>query len=288
MNTKKNSKNIFDGVFAVLVMSVLPICAIAQSTNKNRFETEAQRLERVRALIRQEPSRRLLEGAVGNSKNTAAFCEAMLHDLLDNKGFKPIEPVAVLDFQYPIQNPDRGIQDRDESLLPLHQKQQSQYAAKQLGPFLTNSIQRCTDEEANGDERKGSVLFNGFNYAAGLPPFRTYVLPKKLNPFPQAKLVYWSNYDESTGKGRKGYSWVNLNVCEHVNGTFGPIDSLRVKNDPQGQVEVLTNYRGKLVAWFVSRNLNFVADYFDPKYITPQKSRVICSWATYPLEQTKK
>ena len=285
MNKKLNSRKIGYGVL-MMAMFVLPTYAIAQTPNRNIFETEAQRLEAVRTLIRQESSRRL--STIGKSKNTAAFCDVMLHDLLDNKGFKPIEPVAVLDFQYPIQNPDRGIQDRDEILLPPHQKQQSQYAVKQLGTFLTNSIQRCTDDEANGDERRGSVLFNGFDYAAGLPPFRAYVLPKKLNPFPQAKLIYWSNYEESTGKGRKGYSWVNLNVCEHVNRTFGSIDSLQIKNDPQGQVEALTSYRGKLVAWSVSRNSTFFADYFAPKYITPQKSRVICSWATYPLEQAKK
>lgn len=262
--------------------------AVSQVVNKQDFETEAQRLEAVRTLIRQEKLRRLVGGTDGKSNSTAGFCEGMLKDLLNHKGFKAIEPVAVLGFEYPIQNPNHGMYERDESLLPPREKQQSQSAAKQLGPFLKKSIQRCTDEEAAGDEIKGSVLFNGFNYMAGAPPFRAYMLPKNLNPFPEAKLVYWSEYVVGTGKGRKGYSWLNMDICEHVNGTFGLSDSLRLRDDSTGQIAALTRYRGKLVAWEVSRNYAIIADHFESKYETAMKSRTICHWATFPEESVSK
>jgi hypothetical protein len=252
------------------------------------FETEAQRLKAVRTLIQQDKSRRLHPSSKVNPAGADAQCERMLKDLLSGKEFKAIEPVAVLNFEYPIQNAEFSIYDRVENLLPPLEKQQSENAAKQLGPLLNEGIQRCTDEEANGDERKGSVLFNGFNFWAGGPPYRAYTLPKKVNPFPKSKLIYWSEYVEASRKGRNGYSWVNLDICEYVDSTFGISDSLQRKNDPNGQAAALTIYRGKLVAWEVSRNYAFVADQLAPKYKSPQKSRNICRWSTYPEELVRK
>lgn len=272
-----------------IALATLVLSGAAQAGNIGDIETEAQRLQAVRTLITQEKSRRLHPSSKVNPAGADAQCESMLKDLLSSREFKAIEPVAVLNFEYPIQNADRSIYERDESLLPPLERQQSENAAKQLGPFLTEGIQRCTDEEAHGDERKGSVLFNGFRFLAGAPPYRAYVLPKKVNPFSKSKLVYWSEYVEASGKGRRGYSWVNLDICEHTDGTSDlGMAASRVKSDPQGQKAVLTVYRGRLVVWDVWRGQSFAAEQIDPKYETWSRSRINCNWATYPEEPARK
>ena len=260
----------------------------SQSAKKLPIETEAQRLDAVRTLISQEKSRRLGGGPDGKPKSTAAFCERMLDDLLNHKDFKAIEPVAVLDFEYPIQNADRSMLERDESLLPPLEKQQSKYAAKKLGPYLTKSIQRCTDEEAKGDERKGSVLFNGFDYFAGAPPFRAYALPKYVNPFPEAKLIYWSELTKNRFWGRKGYSWVNLDICEHLPNARGWAWS--EKSEPVGPIGALTQYHDKLVTWEISsiEKESFTAIFYGPEHEPPLESGIMCHWATYPEAPVKK
>ena len=79
-------------------------CLAAQDTISNPInfqpiQTEAQRLEVVRTLISTERSRRLVGDPDGKPKSTAAFCDRMLDDFLNHKGFKAIEPVAVLGFE---------------------------------------------------------------------------------------------------------------------------------------------------------------------------------------------
>jgi hypothetical protein len=254
-----------------------------QSVKKLPIETEAQRLDAVRTLISQKKLHRLTSTMPdGKPKSTAAFCERMLDDLLNHKDFKAIEPVAVLDFKYPIQNADRSMLERDESLLPPLEKQQSKYAAKKLGPYLTKSIQRCTDEEANGDERRARVLFNGFNYFAGAPPFRAYVLPKNLSPFPESTFAYWSELSENGYLGRKGYSWVNLDTCEHMPSIIMGWD-WSFKYVPTGPIGALTQYHDKLVEWAVSsRELRtFTALFYGPE-------QDICRWSTRPGPRIKK
>lgn len=261
------------------VVFVLAFClaaphAISQPFDKQSIETEAQRLEAVRTLISQEKSRRLVGDADGKPKSTAAFCERMLDDLLNHKGFKAIEPVAVLDFEYPVWDFE----------LPKTQRQKNErIAAKKLGPTLNNNLQHCAV-----DERGDALKFFGFDSSAGAPPFRVYVLPERVNPFPESQLVYWSEYVEKTGSGRKGYSWVNLDICEHTNGISSYTDSMNLKNDFQGQKSSLTVYQGKLVAWDVIRNQSFFAHQIEPKYETPMKSRISCHWATFPEESVRK
>lgn len=243
--------------------------AISQSISRQPIETEAQRLDAVRALIREEKSRRLVGDPDGKPKNTAAFCTAMLGDLLGKRGFKAIEPVAVLDFEYPVWDRDLPKTERDG---------REQIAARTLGPYLTKSLQRCADVQ------EGSVArFSGFHQIVGAPPYRAYVLPKSLNPFPKSKFVYWSEYVEKLGSGRKGYSWVNLDICEHTDGTSNQgMASLRVKNDPNGQKTALTIYQGKLAVWDVWRGQSFTVEQIEPKYESWNKSRINCTWATYP------
>ncbi len=272
-----------------LLLAGLLLALPSHAASADDFETEAQRLQAVRTLIQQEKSRRLQPSSKVNPAGADAQCQRMLKDLLDGKEFKAIEPVAVLNFEYPIQNAEFSIYDRAENLLPPFEKQQSENAAKQLGPLLNEGIQRCTDEEAKGDERKAIALFNGFGYAAGAPPYRAYMLPKKVNPFPKSKLVYWSEFVEASGKGRQGYSWVNLDICEHTDGTSDlGMAASRVKSDPQGQKAALTVYRGKLVVWDVWRGQSFAAEKINPKYVTWNKSRINCNWSTYPEDPIRK
>ena len=248
--------------------------AISQSIRGQPIETEAQRLEAVRTLIREEKSRRLVGDPDGKPKSTAAFCTAMLGDLLSKRGFKAIEPVAVLNFEYPVWDRDLPKIERDG---------REQIAARTLGPYLTKSLQRCADVQEGSETR-----FSGFSEIVGVPPYRTYVLPKSLNPFPKSKFMYWSEYSEKLGSGRKGYSWVNLDSCEHTSGTAVYTDSLRLRNDPKGQMSALTVYHGKLVAWDMARNFVFGAEQIEPKYESPMKSLTLCRWATYPEEINKK
>ncbi|MCL1481103.1 MULTISPECIES: hypothetical protein [unclassified Marinobacter] len=246
-----------------------------QSVKKLPIETEAQRLDAVRILISQEKSRRLGGGPDGKPKSSAAFCERMLDDLLNHKDFKAIEPVAVLDFDYPIWNLD----------LPKTQRQKNErIAAKKLGPTLNNNLQHCAVDEGANHAWK----FFGFNGSAGAPPFRVYVLPERVNPFPESQLVYWSEYVEKTGSGRKGYSWVNLDICAHTNGISVWTDSMKLRNDYQGQQSALTSYQGKLVAWDMTRNVFFGAEQIEPKRETQMKSKTFCLWETYAEETVNK
>jgi len=249
--------------------------APVQAADEPLQETEAQRLDAVRALIGQEKSVRLFKDIL--SERNAAFCETMRVDLLNHKGFEPIEPIAILNTDYPEWNIDVPEDVR---------AQRDSVVDKKLGPALSDGIKRCSKVEADGDLRKGQALFNGFNEFFGLPPFRIYTLPARENPFKDSKLIYWSEYSEKLGRGRNGYSWVNLNICEHINGlTIAYSDSIELKEDPLGHKAALTRYKGKLVAWSVSRHSSFYAERINPNFETDKKSRIICDWSTYPLKQ---
>lgn len=245
----------------------------AQAADKPLQETEAQRLDAVRALIGQEKSMRLFKDIL--SEHNAAFCETMRVDLLNHKGFEPIEPIAILNADYPEWNIDVPEDVR---------AQRDSVVDKKLGPALSDGIKRCSKVEADGDLRKGQALFNGFNEFFGLPPFRIYTLPARENPFKDSKLIYWSEYNEKLGRGRNGYSWVNLETCEHTDGlTIAYSGSIKLKEDPLGQRAVLTRYGNKIVAWSVSRNFSFQAEYINLNKKITAKSRVTCGWdRTYP------
>ncbi len=241
-------------------------------------ETEAQRLDAVRALISREKYHRFSSYEVPEYK--ATFCKNTLNDLLKNKGFTAIEPLATLNFYYP---------DWETNLPDDIKKQNEKTAEMKLGSTAFNDIKRCSSAEANGDLEKGKVLFNGFTPFVGDPPYRVYQLPASENPFKESKLIYWSEFNEKLARGREGYSWVNLDVCEHTHGlTIAYSDSIQIKNDPQGRVEALTKYRGKIVAWSVSRNFDFQAHSIDPKYKNLTASQIICRWSTYPTTSIEK
>lgn len=265
------------GIACALILAPLT----AQSAEQQEYETEAQRLERVRTIISQEKSRRLKERQYLQVNSTAPSCEVMLDDLLSNRGFEPLEPVAVFNHNYPLRSPFL------EERLPLEEEQQAQAAEEKMGSFLANSLQKCAKVQAEGDEERARTLFNAFNYAAGAPPFRVYQLPEGVNPFPESKLIYWSEYLRESNKGRKGYSWVDLDSCEHTWGISGLTDSSSLEKDPHGQVGVLTVYEGRLVSWVVSRGFRFEAGYYDYYYPGNVKAGASCAWVTYP-EHLKK
>lgn len=245
----------------------------AQVADKPIQETEAQRLDAVRALISQEKSLRLFKDIL--SDRTAEFCETMRADLLSHKGFQPIEPIAILNADYPEWNIDVPEDVR---------AQRDAVVDKKLGPALSDGLKRCLNAEAEGDLERARALFRGFNEFVGLPPFRVYTLAAMENPLKDSELLYWSEFNEKLGRGRNGYSWVNLDTCEHTNGlTIAYSGSIKLKKDPLGQKAALTRYRDKIVAWSVSRNFSFQAEYIrlNKKFIA--KSRVTCGWdRTYP------
>lgn len=255
-------------IVASLVVGAFTSRAKSQTVDAPPIETEAQRLEAIRNLISQEKSRRLVGDADGKPQSTAAVCERMLDDLLSRKGFKAIEPVAVLDFEYPLSS---------VVLSQAQEQKNARIAAERLGPSLTKSLQRCA-----ADGRGDALKFDGFFSSTGAPPFRAYVLPKNVNPFPGSKLVYWSEYEEKTGLGRKGYTWVNLDICERTGGTPSLTDSLRLKKDPQGQRSSLTLYQEKVVSWDIAKGFLFSAHVVLPNPKRGMDFQAICSWATYP------
>lgn len=251
--------------------------SMAQSLDKPAIETEAQQLEAIRSLIREEKSMRLEGHSQGIPGSNAPFCKKMLTDLLANKGFKAIEPVAILNHEYPVLSPDQGPVQRSEWLV----KKLMDIADKQLGKTLVEGLNQCATAEAHGDERRARNLFTAFSDWAGAPPYRVYVLPKKLNPFPDNQLIYLSEFVAETGLGKESYSWVNLKVCEHGYVIGQSTSSTRVKRNTQDLKTALTFYQGNLVAWDMNRNFAFSADLIKQKFKTPKKSQIVCRWTTY-------
>lgn len=254
-------------VVITLAYNVHATYVVAQTIDVTSIETEKQRLNAVRTVISQEKFRRLQPFYEKNPALTAAQCEKLLEDLLSNKSFKPLEPVAVLNFEYPIW---------DENLPLAERRKNNQIAAKQLGSTLVRSLKLCND-----DGRGDAIKFQSFTLAAGAPPFRLYAYPDKLNPFPKSKLVYWSEYAESVGTGRKGYSWVDLQRCEHESGTPVLTDSLKLTHDPLGQQSALTLYKNMTVAWDVARGFMFKAYVLKPNQPVNKPFGTSCSWVSY-------
>jgi len=246
-----------------------------QAYGQAQYESEAQRLERIRAMISQEKNRELREQKQAQKFGGKAGCEKMLADLLDGVDFEPIEPVAILSHEYPVISPywERSPTPEENEL--------TREAEKKIKPWLARGLRRCASAEAEGDARRAHALFNSFNYAAGMAPYRIYVLQEKINPYPDSKIIYWSEFSEKIGSGRKGYSWVNLDICEHTSGVDALTDSLRIKNDPDGQVGALAVYKGKLASWVVARGFMFKLDYYGGSHLGGSSTKMQCTWTVY-------
>jgi hypothetical protein len=269
---RRSSRTLLFGsarAFACLAFSTVDIEAIAH-------ETEAQRLDAIRAMVASEPPGRL--EATGMD---ASLCESMLDDLRNRRNFRPVEPVAVLDHEYPVLDPKLPI-DQDPATLPPELKRRAERDRRLLGPVLSKGIANCPRAEPEGDFLG---LLDAF---AGAPPYRVYTLAPPLNPFPEAKLIYWSEYIEKIGAGRKGYDWVNLDTCNHVGGVPSGTDSASLRKDPKSQPAALTTYKGKfVVSWTAQKGLGYYADIPKPPF-APAIHIANCSWATYIESSNKK
>lgn len=242
---------------AALLVTLLafgPPASRAESSATGR--SEAERLDSVREIVSKEPGARLTAPDGKRHPSGVAQCSRMLRDLLHRRGFSPTEPVAVLEHTYPFQPADRPMSERDEDLLPEPDRSESKKAGRELGA-LTESINRCADAEANGDEQRGAVLFNGFDATTGSPPFRIYRIRPEINPFPSAAIAYWSEFSREFTTGREGYTWVDLRRCERLGSIPVFTNSTLVEQDPEGQQAALATYHGGLAVWSTQRPNGF-------------------------------
>lgn len=251
----------------------------AMSQLARGIPSEADRLSSVRKVISTLSMRQLADPVAQDSPRDAAFCRRMLDDLLRGSGFRPVEPIAVLQHAYPIQNADRPMAERQEDRLPEPQRRQAQTAARALGP-LNAGIQRCAAADAGGDAQRAEVLFNAFGAGAGQPPYRVYAVPRDVAPFPPATMAYWSEFSPELGSGRTGYEWVDLGNCERVGSMPALTDSTLLTQDPEGQQAALATYEGHLVTWSTQRPIGFLA-YVAPK--PPRAAALTCYWTAVPV-----
>lgn len=250
--------------FLLAALSLFPLVLLAEEHPMN--ETEEQRLDVVRIIIGHEKIRRF-EYEYRQKNSTAPSCDVMLDDLLNNREHQPIEPVAVLNHQYPL-SLNEDLSEEEEAL--------KKSIDEQMGPMLVKALNRCWKAEAEGDEERARVLFTAFHEPGLEPPIRLYVLPDAISPFPDSKLLFLAY----TSK-RLGYSWVNLNKCENSWGiSYPPISSL--ERDPEKVTSALAIYRGRLVAWVVAKNFLFKVEHYEPDYHGNVKAGTLCEWAAYP------
>lgn len=260
------------------ILLVLSTFSMFSNSKEFKYETEEYRLAQVREIIQSEKRRDLSAHTYKQENSTAPSCEVMLNDLMRGKGFTPIEPLTIFNHSYPNWN-------MNVSILPSTDKlKEAEEDSKPLGPFLASSLQRCSVAEAEGDLERARLLFSGVNQLIGNPPYRIYSLPEEINPFPFSRLLYWSEYDESTGKGRKGYSWVDLDSCQHTSGIQALTQSQKLRDDPQGQVAALTSYNNRLVGWKVSRGFKIELEHYE-NYTPGSKGESMpgtkCTWTTF-------
>lgn len=226
-------------------------CAIIGTVSASTFahDREAKRLAQIREMVAAEPKAVLVTTSGVGANADRPFCETLLGDLKKRRNFRPLEPVAILDHSYPVRDPDRPI-DQDPATLSPALKTRSERDRRLLGPALSNAITSCAAAEADGDEKRAARLFNGLDSRVGAPPYRIYSIAPGLNPFPEARLVYWSEYIQGRGPGREGYSWVNLEKCEHAGGIPARTDALSLDQDPAGQQAALTvRHDRSVVGW---------------------------------------
>ncbi len=275
-----NKNREFKTPYRLLVVAFFLFGAHVAHSSEFRAETGAERLERVREIIKAEQRRDPSQYNHRPENSTAPSCEVMLDDLMKGKGFSAIEPIAVFDHEYPSWNM------RLSYFPPPDQLKQAEEDTKLLGPLLAASLQRCSLAEAEGNEERAKALFLGLDEWVGKPPFRLYVLPDWLTPFSSSNFLYWSEYGEELGHGREGYSWVNLDDCQHIGGIRALTQAQWLRTDPFGQISALAVYRGHLVGWKVSRGRRFELEYYESRSELSRDDGVsrdgtYCAWRSY-------
>jgi hypothetical protein len=262
------------------VLSFFLMMIFSQSGNAgevmNQAEPESARLVEVRELVRSMNVGLTREDS--RSSHEVLQCKAMLKDLLDKNLFVAIEPVKILYHHYPDYGDGPKTEQEVEKITPQDELIFGKVGKNLHTDKLVLSLKRCALAEANGEERRARALFNSFDVFSGAPPYRVYVLPDQLNPFPASKIVYWSEYLPDIASGRKGYSWVNANSCERTNNSFTPYLAESVNSKKSQQKAVLTSYPKALVVWSTTADRGVYADIYNLPYISLKKSRKICGW----------
>lgn len=243
------------------------------------YETEAQRLDAVRALIASERSPRPAKtnDQYRQDGTTAPSCNAMLQDLLAGK-YQAIEPMQIRDKHDPTV--------REQSLDSIE--------VQELHGFprvTTAKLRFCASAEA--EEKFHGIedrFFLGFDVFAGAPPFRVYRLPDAANPYRDMDFVYWSV--PKTGSGyRQDYHWVNLNHCKTVFGLQTSYSAGEEKESPRTNAQAIALYRGKFSYLEAHKGYVFSIQHLEPASVRSDSTDRLgthCRWATYPETTTNK
>jgi hypothetical protein len=228
--------------------------------------SEAQRLTQLRELVRSERLPRL-SPLSGNPE----LCQGLLDDLLHEREFRPIEPVAVITRNYPRFRERSPAQDN---------------GLDALSTGVQAKLRRCAAQEAHGDERRARVLFNGLDSFAGLPPYRIYDgIRITSDASKRPEIVYWSEYDAGTGFGREGYSAVDLTRCEHTHRLPVQTSSRELRLDRTSHAAALTTHDGNVAVWQGLRGVDFEVDVFRRAAQGAPSPELVCSWATFPISE---
>lgn len=225
--------------------------------------SEAERVRRVRDLIRTGNPRFAWPDSPSRLAEGRPYCERLMTDFLRGVGFNPIEPVAIL---------LESSESRDaQNWVPLSAIKRASGA--RLHASFSKAIERCSADDSATPDR-----FYEFNEFTGAPPYRVYRLSPLINPVPDAELVYWSEYIPRLGAGRKGYTWVNLNICGEVFGRTAMTEALSLAADFRGQLGALTLYEGRVVTWDVSRGFLVQAIVLDRRAKDAGFMHALCTW----------
>lgn len=226
--------------------------AQAGSSGSSAIEAEAKRLKVVRELVRREAATGVTNTEFSTPGTKGPDCKQMLGDLLAGRGFRAIEPVAVLPYDYyPINRSWPNDQSEQKTI-----EAQEQVNEKLLGNELTQKIKWCASEPT---ELGGRHLeyFEGLHPPNGMAPYRIYKLPNSINPLPRAELFFWASSGPK-GQGYGGhFSWVDLTVCSYVGGMNQALSGVV----PSSRKTALTRYGDGLATWNIVANTSFEVEY---------------------------
>ena len=232
--------------------------------------TEAQRLERVREILRNQ---KLIELSEVRDRSTPdkkrreaiARCEPRLKDLLEGKGFEPIEPVFILDDVWngdtevrvpAIWNSCANAEDRTNTSV------NNNYTREERISRARNPIRTIA-----------SVTGNRLNRA--LPPHRLYELNERQRPDPKWRYMIDRSLADVMGEGQN-FEAISFDKCEIV----GAISSNPYGFDKRQQSWALTHYGNEVV---VAR----IVDGFGLQ-LNSHNLKQSCTWYLFPAEPSPK
>ncbi|EJL83978.1 hypothetical protein PMI15_02394 [Polaromonas sp. CF318] len=263
----------------VMVLSSLANFCLANTPQVGGYESEAQRLEQVRRLIKEELKPRPADSndRYRQANSPAPKCSVMLQDLIAGK-FKAIEPVQIR---------------VREDILNTGKAESPSRTVDPLRGFPKHSTEKlnfCASSEA-AEKFKGieGRFFFGFSLMDGAPPYRVYKLSNAINPYSNSDFVYWSSPDLPQDKGWQ-YTWIDLGACKPVFKPSTSYSTNQEKERPGGNAQALTLYSGKFTYVEAHKKSDFLIEYFEPGSIRSGVGgrRQICRWNTFPEPSTNK